>query len=157
MGATWDTDLMRTAGELMGDEVKAKGGHVLLGPTVNIQRSPLGGRGFESFSEDPTLSGSMASAIVQGVQSKGVAATVKHYVCNDQEHERMGVNAIVTERALREIYLKPFQIIQREAMPKAYMTAYNKVNGTHASENKKLITDILRNEWEFDGVVMSDW
>lgn len=157
MGATWDIDLMRTAGELMGDEVKAKGGHVLLGPTVNIQRSPLGGRGFESFSEDPTLSGSMASAIVQGVQSKGVAATVKHYVCNDQEHERMGVNAIVTERALREIYLKPFQIVQREAMPKAYMTAYNKVNGIHASENRKLITDILRNEWEFDGVVMSDW
>ena len=141
----------------MGDEVKAKGGHVLLGPTVNIQRSPLGGRGFESFSEDPTLSGNIASAIVQGVQSKGVAATIKHYVCNDQEHERMGVNAIVTERALREIYLKPFQIVQREAMPKAYMTAYNKVNGTHASENKKLITDILRNEWQFDGVVMSDW
>lgn len=141
----------------MGDEVKAKGGHILLGPTVNIQRSPLGGRGFESFSEDPTLSGNIASAIVQGVQSKGVAATIKHYVCNDQEHDRMGVNAIVTERALREIYLKPFQIVQREAMPKAYMTAYNKVNGTHASENKKLITDILRNEWEFDGVVMSDW
>ncbi|OCL05416.1 glycoside hydrolase family 3 protein [Glonium stellatum] len=157
MGATWDTDLMRIAGELMGDEVKAKGGHVLLGPTVNIQRSPLGGRGFESFSEDPTLSGSIASAIVKGVQSKGVAATIKHYVCNDQEHERMSVNAVVTERALREIYLRPFQIVQREASPKAYMTAYNKVNGTHASENKKLITDILRNEWKFDGLVMSDW
>ncbi|OCK81111.1 glycoside hydrolase family 3 protein [Lepidopterella palustris CBS 459.81] len=157
MGATWDVTLMRTAGELMGKEVKAKGGHVLLGPTVNIQRSPLGGRGFESFSEDPTLSGNIAAAVIQGVQSKGVAATIKHYVCNDQEHDRMGINAIVTERALREIYLKPFQIVQRDAKPRAYMTSYNKVNGTHASESKKLIMNILRKEWEFDGLVMSDW
>ncbi|KAF2500914.1 putative beta-glucosidase I [Lophium mytilinum] len=157
MGATWDTELMRKAGELMGEEVRAKGAHVLLGPTVNIQRSPLGGRGFESFSEDPTLSGTIAAAVIQGVQFKGVAATIKHFVCNDQEHERMGVNAIITDRALREIYLKPFQIVQRDAKPKAVMTAYNKVNGVHASESKKLITDILRTEWGFDGCIMSDW
>ncbi|KAF2814559.1 putative beta-glucosidase [Mytilinidion resinicola] len=157
MGATWDIDLMRKAGGLMGEEVRAKGAHVLLGPTVNIQRSPLGGRGCESFSEDPTLSGTIAAAVIQGMQSKGVATTIKQYVCNDQEHERMGVNAIVTERTIRQIYLKPFQIVQREAKPKAVMTAYNKVNGLHASETKKLVTDISRTEWGFDGCVMSDW
>lgn len=141
----------------MGEEARAKGAHVLLGPTVNIQRSPLGGRGFESFSEDPYLSGTMGAATVNGIQSTGVAATAKHYVCNDQEHERNAYSAVVTERALREIYLMPFMIMQKYAKPLAYMTAYNKVNGTSASENSKILHDILRSEWKFDGLVMSDW
>lgn len=122
-----------------------------------MQRSPLGGRGFESYSEDPVLAGAMSAATVQGIQTRGVAATLKHFVCNDQEHERMGVNSIVSDRALREIYLLPFQIAQRDAQPWCYMTSYNRVNGVHASEDPKLIRDILRKEWGFDGMVMSDW
>ena len=122
-----------------------------------MQRSPLGGRGFESFSEDPYLAGKIASATIQGIQSKGVAATIKHFVCNDQEHERQAVDSIVSERALREIYLMPFQIAQRDAKPMCYMTSYNRVNGVHVSEDPKLIQSILRNEWGFDGMVMSDW
>ncbi|KAG8630157.1 hypothetical protein KVT40_001776 [Elsinoe batatas] len=157
LGATFNRDLLLQAGELMGVEAKAKGAHVLLGPTINMQRGPLGGRGFESFSEDPVLAGLCAASIVQGVQSQKVAATVKHFVCNDQEHERNKVNSIITERALREIYLLPFQIAIREARPLAVMTAYNKVNGTHASESKKLLQDILRGEWKWEGLVMSDW
>ena len=122
-----------------------------------MQRSPLGGRGFESFSEDPFLAGAMSAATVQGIQSKGVAATIKHFACNDQEHERMGVDSIVSQRALREIYLMPFQIAQRDASPWCYMTAYNRINGLHCSENPKLLQAILRKEWGFDGMVMSDW
>ena len=122
-----------------------------------MQRSPLGGRGFESYSEDPYLAGMMAAAMIRGIQSRGVAATIKHFVCNDQEHDRQAVDAVVTERALREIYLMPFQIALREAKPMCYMTAYNKVNGRHASENWRLLQSILRKEWGFDGVIMSDW
>lgn len=157
MGATWDVSLMRAAGELMGKDARAKGAHVVLGPTVNIQRSPLGGRGFESYSEDPLLSGMLAAETIRGIQSQGVAAAIKHFVCNDMEHERTGVNIIVTERALREIYLKPFEIALRLANPKALMMAYNKVNGIHVSESKRLIMDILRDEWKYEGLVMSDW
>jgi beta-glucosidase len=149
--------LIRKGGTLQGEESIAKGASVLLGPTVNMQRSPLGGRGFESFSEDPVLAGAMGAATVQGIQSKGVAATIKHYVCNDQEHERMICDSVVSERALREIYLMPFQIAQRDAPPWCYMTAYNRVNGLHASENPRLLQKILREEWGFDGLVMSDW
>lgn len=122
-----------------------------------MQRSPLGGRGFESFSEDPVLAGNMSAATIAGIQSTGVAATLKHFVYNDQEHERQSVDAVVSEQALREIYLMPFQIAQRDAKPMCYMTSYNKVNGTHASESKPLINSILRKEWGFDGMVMSDW
>ena len=122
-----------------------------------MQRGPLGGRGFESFSEDPYLAGSMGAATVNGIQSQGVSATIKHFVCNDQEHERQAVDSIVSERALREIYLMPFQIAQRDADPWCYMTSYNRVNGTHASEDPKLIKDILRKEWGFNGMTMSDW
>lgn len=157
LAATWNPELMQKAGELQAEEAIAKGVSVILGPTVNIQRSPLGGRGFESYSEDPYLSGTMAAATIKGIQSKGVSATIKHFVCNDQEHERQAVNSIVTERALREIYLMPFQIAQRDAQPQCYMTAYNRVNGVHASENKYLIQKILREEWGFNGMVMSDW
>lgn len=157
LAATWDTELVRKGGALQGKEAIAKGASVILGPTTNMQRSPLGGRGFESFSEDPVLAGNMSAATITGIQSTGVAATLKHFVCNDQEHERQSVDAVVSEQALREIYLMPFQIAERDAKPMAYMTAYNKVNGTHASESKRLINDILRKEWGFDGMVMSDW
>lgn len=141
----------------MGDEAIAKGTHVILGPTINIQRSPLGGRGFESFSEDGILSGTLAGHYCQGIQEKGVAATLKHFVCNDQEHERMAVDSLVTDRALREIYLMPFQVALRVCRAKCFMTAYNKVNGTHLSENKAILQGILRDEWGWDGLVMSDW
>jgi beta-glucosidase len=157
LAATWDLDLVRKGATLQGREAIAKGASVILGPTTNMQRSPLGGRGFESFSEDPYLAGAMSAATINGIQSTGVAATLKHYVCNDQEDQRSSVDSILTERALREIYLMPFMIAQRDSKPAAYMTAYNRVNGTHASENRRLIQDILRKEWGFDGLVMSDW
>ncbi|KAL1848405.1 hypothetical protein Plec18170_008003 [Paecilomyces lecythidis] len=157
LGATWDVDLLEELGHLLGEEAKAKGAHVLLAPTINTQRSPLGGRGFESFSEDGVLSGTLAGHYCKGVQAEGIAATLKHYVCNDQEHERMAVNSIVTQRALREIYLLPFQQALRICQTACVMTAYNKVNGTHASENSALIEDILRREWGWKGLAMSDW
>ncbi|OJJ48910.1 hypothetical protein ASPZODRAFT_149888 [Penicilliopsis zonata CBS 506.65] len=157
LGATWDTELLHQVGRLLGEEAVAKGVHVLLGPTLNIQRSPLGGRGFESFSEDGVLSGTLAGHYCRGVQEKGVAATLKHFVCNDQEHERLAVDTIVTARALREIYLLPFQLAMRICQTACVMTAYNKINGTHVSENKAIIDDILRREWAWDGLVMSDW
>lgn len=141
----------------MGKEARAKGVHVLLGPTVNIQRSPLGGRGFESFSEDPVLAGYAAASVVKGIQSTGVQASIKHFVANDQEHERMAVDSLVTQRALREIYLLPFQIAARDARPGSYMTAYNKVNGTHVSEDPSIIQKILREDWGWEGLIMSDW
>ena len=157
LAATWDVDLIDDAGKLQGDEAIAKGVSVILGPTVNMQRSPLGGRGFESFSEDPYLSGSMAAATIKGIQSRGVSATIKHFVCNDQEHERQAVNATVTQRALREIYLMPFQIAQRDAQPGCVMSAYNRVDGMHVSEHSGLLRNILRGQLEFDGMIMSDW
>ncbi|KAF4764679.1 hypothetical protein N7455_010920 [Penicillium solitum] len=157
LGATWDTELLSEVGALMGEEAIAKGTHIVLGPTINTQRSPLGGRGFESFSEDGTLSGTLAGHFCKAMQDKGVAATLKHFVCNDQEHERLAVNSILTNRALREIYLMPFQLAMRICRSQCVMTAYNKVNGTHVSENKAIIDDILRKEWGWEGLVMSDW
>ncbi|KAI0167516.1 beta-glucosidase precursor [Pestalotiopsis sp. NC0098] len=157
IGATFDRELARDIGRLLADEARAKGAHVVLGPTVNIPRAPLGGRGFESYSEDPVLSGLMAAGYVQGLQEKGITATLKHYVCNDMEHERMAVNSMVTDRALREIYLLPFMLAIREGRPGAIMTSYNKVNGLHASEHAGLLEDILRGEWGWEGLVMSDW
>ncbi|EXJ81029.1 beta-glucosidase [Capronia epimyces CBS 606.96] len=157
LAATWDTSLVKKGGALQGAEAIAKGASVILGPTTNMQRSPLGGRGFESFSEDPYLAGAMSAATINGIQSTGVAATIKHYVCNDQEDQRQSVDSILTERALREIYLMPFMIAQRDSKPWCYMTAYNRVNGIHASEHPRLIEDVLRGEWGFDGLVMSDW
>jgi beta-glucosidase len=141
----------------MGEETKAKGAHVLLGPTVNMQRSPLGGRGFESFSEDPVLAGSCAASVINGIQSTGVVASVKHFVANDQEHERMAVDSLVTERALREIYMLPFQIAVRDSHPGSFMTSYNKVNGIHVNDNPKFVQKILREEWGWKGLVISDW
>ncbi|RKL36642.1 putative beta-glucosidase I [Fusarium proliferatum] len=157
LGATWNTDLIHRLGQLLSDEAHAKGAHVLLGPTVNIQRGPLGGRGFESFSEDPILSGILAGNYVRGVQKNGVSATMKHFACNDMESARMAVDVQVTERALREVYLLPFMIAVEMASPRVFMTAYNKVNGTHAPDNHHLLQDILRDEWKWEGLVVSDW
>lgn len=157
LGATFDSELVFSLGRLLGLECKAKGAHVLLGPTINIQRGPLGGRGFESFSEDPVLSGSLASSYCRGVKRENIIPTPKHLVCNDQEHERVAVSAIVTERALREIYLLPFQLAIAGAQPGALMTSYNKVNGIHASESPDLMEDIVRKEWGYKGLVVSDW
>lgn len=148
---------MYRIGELLAAEAKAKGAHVLLGPTLNIPRAPLGGRGFESYSEDPMLAGILAGAYCSGIQDHDIVATLKHFVCNDQEHERMAVDSIITERALREIYLMPFMTAIRLSHPSAVMTAYNRVNGTHASEHVHILDEILRKEWEWDGLVMSDW
>lgn len=157
MAATFNKDLLKEAGELMADEAKCKNVHCILGPTTCIARSPLGGRNFESYSEDPVLSGFATASVVKGIQSKDVMSCVKHFVGNEQEHERKGVDSIITERALREIYLKPFQMAVRDAKPKAFMTAYNRVNGTHVSQNKQILQEILRKEWGFDGLIMSDW
>ncbi|CAI6099635.1 unnamed protein product [Clonostachys chloroleuca] len=157
LGATFNQSLLEEAGETMGEEAKAKSAHVILGPTINMQRSPLGGRGFESIGEDPFLAGLGAAALVRGIQKTGVQATVKHFLCNDQEDKRMGVQAIVTERAVREIYALPFQLAVRDSQPGAFMTAYNAVNGTFCSENPKYLQELLREEWGWEGLIMSDW
>jgi beta-glucosidase len=141
----------------MGEEAIGKGAHVILGPTINMQRSPLGGRGFESIGEDPVLAGLGAAALVSGIQETGVQAALKHFVCNDHEHKRNAVQAIVTERALREIYALPFQIAIKDSRPGSIMTAYNGVNGTYCSENSDLLDKMLRKEWGWDGAIMSDW
>ncbi|KPM43246.1 hypothetical protein AK830_g3323 [Neonectria ditissima] len=156
LAATWNTNLLQSAGGLMGAEARAKGVHVLLGPTVNMQRSPLGGRAFESFSEDPVLAGRCAASIIAGIEKTGVVASVKHFVANDQEHERMAVDSLITERALREIYVLPFQIAVRDANPGSFMTSYNKVNGVHVSDSPDFIQKIVRGEWVWEGMVMSD-
>lgn len=157
MGATWNPELVREIGAALGDECKAKGVHVLLGPTLNVHRHPLAGRNFECFSEDPHLSARMVVGYVKGLQSKGVGACIKHFVANDQEYERFSISAEVDERSLREIYLPAFKAAVREAQPWTLMSAYNRVNGTHVSENKTLLNDILKGEWGFDGMVISDW
>ncbi|KAF9873970.1 Cel3c [Colletotrichum karsti] len=157
LGATWNLELIEQAGQLLSKECDAKGAHVWLGPTVNIIRSPLNGRGFESFSEDPYLSGILAAAIIRGVQSRGTLAALKHFVANDQETEKMSVDVRMSERALREIYLMPFQIALRDSNPRVVMSSYNKVEGLHVSENPKILQDILRKEWGFNGLIMSDW
>lgn len=144
-------------GKVLADETRVRGATCLLAPTINIQRSPLGGRAFESYAEDPTLSGQIAAEYINGLQDNGVSAAIKHFVCNDQEHDRMGQDSIVSPRALREVYLRPFQIAQAKAQPWSYMTSYNKVNGTHASESSWLLEEVLRKEWKADTLVMSDW
>ncbi|CDK28775.1 unnamed protein product [Kuraishia capsulata CBS 1993] len=157
LGATFSKELLEEAGALMAKEAKAKAASVILGPTTNIARGPNGGRGFESFSEDPILNGLSGAAVIKGIQDNGIAATIKHFVCNDLEDNRNGVNSIVSPRALREIYLLPFQLAVRDSQPAAFMTAYNLVNGEHCSQSKFLLDDVLRKEWGFDGTVMSDW
>ncbi|GJC90826.1 beta-glucosidase B [Colletotrichum liriopes] len=157
LGATWDVELMQEIGQLLADECKSKSASVSLAPTMCIHRHPLGGRNFESFSEDPFFTGKLAAAHIRGLQSRGVGATPKHFVANDQETKRFKVNAHIDPRALREVYLLPFQMAVREADPWCMMTTYNKVNGHHCDASKELLTDIARDEWEWDGVFMSDW
>src|SRR6266702_1961693 len=157
LASTWNTELVERVGQALAHEAKMKNAQVLLAPTVNIQRSPLGGRNFECFSEDPYLSARLAVAYINGLQGEGVGASIKHYVCNDQEFKRTSISSEVRERALREIYLLPFQVAVREATPWTIMAAYNYVNGIAASENPYLLTEILRDEWGYDGVVVSDW
>ncbi|KAG7823100.1 hypothetical protein KL909_003703 [Ogataea angusta] len=157
LASTWDGNLLFQTGELLDKEARAKGVHVILGPTANIQRVPLGGRGFESFSEDPYLSGILSAAYINGFQKTDLAATMKHYVGNDQEHERFSSNSVISQRALREIYLRPFEIAIKESKPKGIMTSYNRVNGVHVSEDRYLLTEILQNQWGYQGLIMSDW
>jgi beta-glucosidase len=157
LGATWDPDLVGEIGALVGTEAKRKGAHIVLGPTVNLHRTPVGGRTFECYSEDPELTGSLGTAYVRGVQSHDVAVTVKHFVANDTEIERMTVDVDVDERTLRELYLRPFERIVKEAHAWGIMSSYNKLAGEHAAHNRRLLTDILRDEWGFDGFVVSDW
>ncbi|KAB5554891.1 glycosyl hydrolase family 3 N terminal domain-containing protein [Coniochaeta sp. 2T2.1] len=157
LGSTFNLPLLREAGRTMGLEAIAKGAHCILGPTINMQRSPLGGRGFESLGEDPVLAGLGAGELIKGIQQTGVQACVKHFVCNDQEHKRNAVQAVVSERALREVYALPFQLAIKRGDPGAVMTGYNGVNGVYCSENRELLEGMLRGEWRWEGLVMSDW
>ncbi|MBE8470120.1 beta-glucosidase [Streptomyces justiciae] len=157
LGATWDPELARRAGVLLAQEARRKGVHVLLAPTVNLHRSPLGGRHFEAYSEDPYLTGLIGAGYVNGVQSGGVGTTVKHFVANDAETDRFTVDNVVSERALRELYLRPFELIVENAHPWGIMTAYNQVNGVTMTEHHHLVNGIARGEWGFDGYNVSDW
>ncbi|MGW0573871.1 glycoside hydrolase family 3 protein [Streptomyces tauricus] len=157
LAATWDPALARRAGRLLAQEARRKGVHVLLAPTVNLHRSPLGGRHFEAYSEDPYLTGRIGTGYVTGVQEGGVGTTVKHFVANDAETDRFTVDNKVSPRALRELYLAPFEAIVENAHPWGIMTAYNSVNGTTMSEHRYLVDEILRGEWGFDGFNVSDW
>jgi beta-glucosidase len=155
--STWNRDLVRDVGETIGEECQAEDISIILGPAANIKRSPLCGRNFEYLSEDPYLSSEMASAHITGVQSQGVGTSLKHFVANNQEHMRMSINEHIDERTLREIYLTSFEKPIKEAKPWTVMCAYNKVNGTLCSEHPRLLTEILRDEWGFEGLVVSDW
>ncbi|WP_328762649.1 beta-glucosidase family protein [Streptomyces sp. NBC_00272] len=157
LAAAWDPALARRAGRLLAQEARRKGVHVLLAPTVNLHRSPLGGRHFECYSEDPYLTGAIGSGYVKGVQDGGVGTTVKHFVGNDAETERFTVDSVIAPRPLRELYLAPFEAIVANAHPWGIMTAYNRVNGTTMTEHQYLVNDVLRGQWGFDGCNVSDW
>lgn len=157
LAATWNKALLREVGHHLADETKARSANMLLAPTICMHRHPLGGRNFESFSEDPLLTGKLSAQYVRGLQEKGVSATVKHFVANEQETHRLTVDSVVAERPLREIYLRPFEITVREANPWAIMSSYNLINGVHADMNDHTLKDILRGEWGYDGAVISDW
>ncbi len=154
---SWDPKLGEQIGEALGEEALAQGVNVVLGPGLNMKRSPLCGRNFEYFSEDPILAGKMAAAYIRGIQSRHVYACPKHFAVNSRESRRMAMNAVVDERTLREIYLTAFEIAVKEGGAKAIMSAYNEVNGSYANENEHLLVDILRKEWGFDGIVVTDW
>lgn len=157
VACSWDPELISEVGNAIAEEAKAKRVVTVLGPGINIKRSPLCGRNFEYLSEDPYLTGRMAEAYVKGAQRNGVGVSVKHFCANNQEHIRMMIDSIVDERALREIYLAAFERVVKAARPQTVMSSYNRLNGTYMTENKRLLTDILRDEWGFDGIVVSDW
>lgn len=157
MASSWNRELLTRVGAALADETRHLGCHILLGPCINIVRSPLGGRNFETFSEDPFLAGQMGIAYVEGLQSGEVGASVKHFVANNQEYERFRGNSVVDERTLREIYLPAFEMVVKESKPWTVMCSYNRINGTYASENELLLRKILKQEWGYDGAVISDW
>lgn len=157
LGSSWDRDLLFRVGVALGRETRANDVAVLLGPGVNIKRSPLCGRNFEYLSEDPHVAGELAAPLVEGIQSQGVGTSLKHFAANNQEADRMRVSADVDERTLREIYLPAFERVVKDAQPWTVMCSYNKVNGTYASQDPWLLTDVLRDEWGFEGLVVSDW
>jgi len=157
LGATWDPALIAEAGHALAEESRLKGAGALLAPTVNLHRSTLNGRNFECYSEDPYLTGEIACGYIRGLQDHGVAATIKHFVCNDSEVERMSIDSQVEERTLRELYLVPFEKAVKEAGVQAVMTSYNRINGDFAADHAPLVRDVLRGQWGFDGLVMSDW
>lgn len=155
--ASFNRELLYKMGAELGRESQALGVQVLLGPGVNIKRSPLCGRNFEYFSEDPLLAGELGAAYVNGVQSQGVGTSLKHFFANNQEHRRMSASSEMDERTMREIYLPAFETVVKKAQPWTIMAAYNKIGGIYATENKKYLTDVLRAEWGFEGLVVSDW
>jgi len=157
LGATWNPALVERVGAMVGEEARTKACRVLLGPTVNLHRSPLGGRNFECYAEDPLLAGRIAAAFVRGVQSRGVVTTVKHFAGNDAEFERNTINSVIDDRALREIYLVPFELAVRDGGALGIMTAYNRLNGPFCAEHAGLLAGILRGEWGFEGFVLTDW
>lgn len=157
LASSWDSALVERVGAAMGAEARDYGIDVLLAPALNIHRNPLGGRGFEYYSEDPVISGRMAAAAIRGIQSTGVAATPKHFIANEHEWNRYTIDVQVAERPLREIYLRAFEIAVREGRPQALMTSYNRLNGLYTSQDPRLLDGVLRGEWGYDGVVMTDW
>lgn len=157
VASTWDVDLAKAIGEAIAQECLTNNVQIVLGPGINLKRTPLGGRNFEYYSEDPVLAGELGTAFVEGVQSHGVGTSLKHYACNNQEFERMTISSEVDQRTLRELYLAAFERVVKRAQPWTIMAAYNKINGIYATEHRQLLTEILREEWGFEGIVVSDW
>ena len=157
LSSTWNTELVQEIGTAMGTEAREYGIDVILGPGANIHRHPLCGRNFEYYSEDPIVTGNIGAAMINGIESQGVGTSVKHFVANNQETDRTINDALVSDRALREIYLKGFEIIVKKSQPWTIMSSYNKINGTYVAEKKDLLTDVLRGEWGYQGLVMTDW
>ena len=155
--SSFDKELIEKMGESIGDECQAENLSIVLGPAVNIKRSPLCGRNFEYFSEDPYLAGEMAAAYINGVQSRHIGTSIKHFALNDQEFYRMSNDSVADERTMREIYFPAFETAVKKAQPKTVMCSYNKINGTYASDNEWLLTKVLRDDWGFEGFVMTDW